>query len=77
MPLLRSAEFARTPESRLIPIGELLDETSGNTFKLYVGKTSSALVLYDNKVPYIIPMSTSDNGNTLIYRDRSWKVVIY
>ena len=77
MPLLRSAEFARTPESRLVPVGELLDETSGNTFKLYVGKTSSALVLYDNKVPYIIPMSMSDNGNTLIYRDRSWKVVIY
>lgn len=77
MPLLRSAEFARTPESRLVPIGELLDEATGNTFKLYVGKTSSALVLYDNKIPYIIPMSASDNGNTLIYRDRSWKVVIY
>jgi hypothetical protein len=77
MPLLRSSEFARIPESRVTPVGELLDTSSGNKVNLYVGKTTSALVLYDNKVPYIIPMTLNDNNNTFLYRDKVWKIVIH
>lgn len=77
MPLLKSSEFARTQESKLKPIGELFHESSGDNFKLYLGKTTSALVLYDNGIPYMIPMTISDNGNTFFYRDRKWQVVIY
>lgn len=77
MPLLKSSEFARIPEDRLTPIGELLHVSSGSTFKLYLGKTTSALVLYDNRVPYMIPMTIADKNNTFIYRDKTWQVVIY
>lgn len=77
MTILKSAEFARLREATVVPVGELFDKSTGDSFKLYLGKTTSALVLYDNNVPYMIPMTTADAGQTFFYRDRTWEVVIF